>query len=45
MLTGEEYEEAYDELVLSPGSSPIRPQSIEGVFLPHVFTVRNVNDM
>ena len=44
-LTGEEYEEAYDELVLSPGSSPIRPQSIEGVFLPHVFTVRNVNDI
>ena len=44
-LTGEEYEEAYDELVLSPGSSPIRPRSIEGVFLPHVFTVRNVNDI
>ena len=45
VLTGEEYEEAYDELVLSPGSSPIRPRSIEGVFLPHVFTVRNVNDI
>ena len=44
-LTGEEYEEAYDELVLSPGSNPIRPRSIEGVFLPHVFTVRNVNDI
>lgn len=44
-VTGEEYEEGYDELVLSPGSSPIRPKSIEGVFLPHVFTVRNVNDI
>ena len=42
---GQEYEEAYDELVLSPGSSPIRPKAIEGVSLPHVFTVRNVNDI
>ena len=44
-VSGREYEEAYDELVLSPGSYPIRPGSIEGVFLPHVFTVRNVNDI
>lgn len=44
-VSGQEYEEAYDELVLSPGSYPIRPRSIEGVFLPHVFTVRNVNDI
>lgn len=45
LVTGEEYEEAYDELVLSPGASPIRPKSIEGVSLPHVFTVRNVRDI
>lgn len=44
-VSGREYDEAYDELVLSPGSNPIRPKSIEGVFLPHVFTVRNVNDI
>jgi len=44
-LTGEESTEAYDELVLAPGSAPIRPRSIEGVMLPHVFTVRNVNDI
>ncbi len=44
-VTGREYEESYDELVLSPGSYPIRPRSIEGVSLPHVFTVRNVNDI
>ena len=44
-VSGREYEEAYDELVLSPGSYPIRPKSIEGVSLPHVFTVRNVNDI
>lgn len=40
-----EYEEAYDVLILSPGSVPIRPRSIEGVDLPHVFTVRNVTDI
>ena len=44
-VSGQEYEESYDELVLSPGSYPIRPKSIEGVSLPHVFTVRNVNDI
>lgn len=44
-VSGSEYEEAYDELILSPGASPIRPRSIEGVDLPHVFTVRNVNDI
>lgn len=44
-ITGEEYEEAYDELVLSPGSAPIRPGKIEGISLPHVFTVRNVTDI
>lgn len=42
---GKEYEESYDVLVLSPGSVPIRPRSIEGVDLPHVFTVRNVTDI
>lgn len=44
-VSGRTYEESYDELVLSPGSAPIRPQSIEGVSLPHVFTVRNVSDI
>ncbi len=43
--SGREYEEAYDELVLSPGAYPIRPKSIEGVNLPYVFTVRNVSDI
>ena len=44
-VSGQEYEESYEELVLSPGSYPIRPKSIEGVSLPHVFTVRNVDDI
>lgn len=42
--TGETYEESYDQLILSPGASPIVP-NIAGVQLPHVFTVRNVVDI
>lgn len=45
LITGREYEEAYDELILSPGACPIRPKSMEGANLPHVFTVRNVKDI
>ncbi|WP_274309672.1 FAD-dependent oxidoreductase [Solibacillus daqui] len=44
VVTGESYEEAYDVLILSPGASPIVPK-LEGVELPHVFTVRNVVDI
>jgi NADPH-dependent 2,4-dienoyl-CoA reductase/sulfur reductase-like enzyme/rhodanese-related sulfurtransferase len=44
VATGESYEEAYDQLVLSPGASPIIP-NIEGVQSKHVFTVRNVTDI
>lgn len=43
--TGEEYEETYDKLVLSPGANAIRPRSIEGINNPNVFTVRNVVDI
>src|SRR5690554_5845107 len=42
LKTGEEYEEAYDKLVLSPGANPILPESIEGINSEQVFTVRNV---
>jgi len=45
LLTGEEYEESYDKLVLSPGANPILPRSIEGVTGSNVFTVRNVVDI
>jgi NADPH-dependent 2,4-dienoyl-CoA reductase/sulfur reductase-like enzyme/rhodanese-related sulfurtransferase len=45
LVTGEEYEESYDKLVLSPGANPIRPKSIEGVMGPNVFTIRNVVDI
>ncbi|QAT48899.1 pyridine nucleotide-disulfide oxidoreductase [Caproiciproducens sp. NJN-50] len=43
--TGEEYEETYDTLVLSPGAVPVLPKSIEGIDRPNVFTVRNVVDI
>lgn len=45
LVTGKEYEESYDKLVLSPGASPILPNSIEGVHNKNVFTVRNVVDI
>lgn len=43
-VTKETYEESYDHLVLSPGASPIVP-NLPGVHSPHVFTVRNVQDI
>lgn len=42
--TGEEYEESYDVLILSPGSKPIRPH-IPGIEeAKALFTLRNVPD-
>ncbi len=45
LKTGEEYQESYDVLVLSPGANPIMPKSIEGIDKKHVFAVRNVVDI
>ncbi|MEK4080117.1 FAD-dependent oxidoreductase [Solibacillus sp. FSL K6-1126] len=44
VVTDELSAESYDQLVLSPGASPIVP-SLPGNDLPHVFTVRNVVDI
>ncbi|MBF0511678.1 MAG: FAD-dependent oxidoreductase [Candidatus Omnitrophica bacterium] len=44
LVTGKEYQEAYDYLVLSPGAAPIKPP-IPGLDLPEVFTLRNIADM
>ncbi len=44
LSTGETYTETYDTLVLSPGSSPIRPR-IPGLDSPGVFSLWNMNDM
>jgi len=45
LLTGKEYEEDYDKLVLSPGANAILPKSIEGITGANVFSVRNVVDI
>ncbi|HAL01136.1 FAD-dependent oxidoreductase, partial [Exiguobacterium sp.] len=42
--TGEEYDESYDHLILSPGAKPIRP-NIPGLSdATNVFTLRNIPD-
>ena len=43
-VTGNQFTESYDHLVLSPGARPIVP-NLPGTDLPHVFTVRNVVDI
>ena len=42
--TGEIYEESYDELILSPGSMPLRPP-IPGIDAPNIFTLWTVPDV
>ena len=41
--TGETYNESYDNLVLSPGAEPIKP-NIDGINGDRVFTLRNIPD-
>ena len=43
LRTGETYEETYDNLILSMGAEPIRP-NIEGADGSNVFTLRNIPD-
>ena len=43
LRTGETYEESYDNLILSMGAEPIRP-NIEGADGSNVFTLRNIPD-
>lgn len=43
VITGDTYEESYDNLVLSPGAFPITP-NIEGADSERVFTLRNIPD-
>lgn len=44
VITGEEYTERYDKLILSPGANPIVPP-FEGIEDVNVFTIRNVVDI
>ncbi len=43
LVSGREYEEQYDKLVLSPGAEPLRPP-LPGIGLEGIFTLRNVTD-
>lgn len=42
-ITGKEYVESYDKLVLSPGAEPIKPP-LPGITNEGIFTLRNVTD-
>lgn len=42
-VSGEEYEESYDKLILSPGAEPVRPP-LPGIHSEGIFTLRNVAD-
>jgi NADPH-dependent 2,4-dienoyl-CoA reductase/sulfur reductase-like enzyme/rhodanese-related sulfurtransferase len=44
LVSGREYEESYDKLILAPGAAPLRPP-IPGIDLPGIFTLRNLRDM
>lgn len=44
LVSGREYEETYDKLILAPGAGPLRPP-IPGIDLPGIFTLRNLQDM
>lgn len=43
LLTGEEWNEAYDKLLLSPGAKPVKP-NLSGINSEKVFTLRTVED-
>ena len=43
LKTGEEFDEPYDKLLLSPGAKPTRPR-LPGVGLEKLFTLRTVED-
>ena len=43
LKTGEEFEESYDKLILSPGAKPTQPR-FSGIDLDKVFTLRTVED-
>jgi NADPH-dependent 2,4-dienoyl-CoA reductase/sulfur reductase-like enzyme/rhodanese-related sulfurtransferase len=44
LALGREYDESYDKLLLAMGAAPIRPP-LDGVDLPGVYTLRNMQDM
>lgn len=43
LITGQEFDDAYDKLILSPGARPVQPE-LAGVSDERVFTLRTVED-
>lgn len=43
LANGETYEESYDQMILSPGAKPIRPD-VPGADLPSIVSLRNLAD-
>ncbi len=43
LISGDTYEESYDKLLLSPGSTPLKPP-IPGIDGPNIFTIWNIPD-
>lgn len=43
LVSGREYVEPYDKLILATGAAPVRP-AIPGIDLPGAFTLRNLQD-
>lgn len=44
LASGDEYDESYDKLLLSPGAEPVRPK-LPGIDSPRVFGLRNIPDL
>ena len=44
LATGDETDEPYDKLLLSPGAEPVRPK-LPGIDSPRVFGLRNIPDL
>lgn len=43
LVSGRDYDESYDKLIIATGAAPYRP-SIPGIDLPGVFTLRHLDD-
>ncbi|MDD4945412.1 MAG: FAD-dependent oxidoreductase [Gallionella sp.] len=44
LASGDEYDESYDKLLLSPGAEPVRPK-LPGIDTPRIFGLRNIPDL
>lgn len=44
LLTGKEWEEPYDKLLIATGADAIRPSSITGIHLPGVYVLKTLAD-